>query len=130
MAGEGVTSLPFGNKRKRMLFAHTEENSSSFPHETQTALGRAPRGHTCSSLSLVFTSPRRRRPGLNRRQSSEPRGQRGWGGRPGVDERYRGTQGGAGRESKSLTQAGSPHGTLPWRRHGGPVCERNLPKVT
>lgn len=71
MAGEGVTSLPFGNKRKRMLFAHTEENSSSFPHETQTAPGRAPRGHTCSSLSLVFTSPRRRRPGLNQPWAAE-----------------------------------------------------------
>lgn len=27
-----VTSLAFGNKRRRILFAHTEENSSSPPH--------------------------------------------------------------------------------------------------
>ena len=49
-----------------------------------------------------------------------------------MDERYRGTQGGAGRESKSLTRAGLSHGTVPWykRRHQGPVCERSLPKVT
>ena len=71
MAEERVTSLSFGNKRKRILFAHTEENSSSFPHETQTALGRAPRGHTRSSLPLVFTSPRPWRPGLNRPWEAE-----------------------------------------------------------
>ena len=35
MAEERVTSLAFGNKRKQILFAHTEENSSPFPHETQ-----------------------------------------------------------------------------------------------
>lgn len=35
MAEEWVTSPAFGNKRKRILFAHTEENSSSFPHETR-----------------------------------------------------------------------------------------------
>lgn len=66
MAEERVTSLAFGNKRKRILFAHTEENSSPFPHETQTAPGKAPRGHTHSPLPLVFTSPRRWRPGLDR----------------------------------------------------------------
>lgn len=134
MAEERVTSLAFGNKRKRTLFAHTEENSSPFPHETQTAPGKAPRGHTHSPLPLVFTSPRRWRPGLDRQWAAEFRTPwaAGLGGRPGVDERYRGTQGGAGRESKSLTRAGLSHGTLLWYkwRHRGPVCERSLPKVT
>ena len=71
MAEERVTSLSFGNKRKRILFAHTEENSSPFPHETQTAPGKAPRGHTHSPLPLVFTSPRPWRPGLNRPWEAE-----------------------------------------------------------
>lgn len=31
MAEGCVTSLAFGNKRKRILFAHTQENSSSTP---------------------------------------------------------------------------------------------------
>lgn len=44
--GEPVTSPAFGNKRKRIVFAHTEENSSSLPQETAPA--RAPGGHTLS----------------------------------------------------------------------------------
>lgn len=134
MAEERVTSLAFGNKRKQILFAHTEENSSPFPHETQTAPGRAPRGHTHSPPPFGLHQPLQWWPGLNRQWMAEFRipWAAGLGGRPGVDERYRGTQGGAGRESKSLTRAGLSHGTVPWykRRHQGPVCERSLPKVT
>lgn len=50
---EWVTSPAFGNKRKRILFAHTEENSCSPPHER----ARAPRGqtHTCSPSLLGRT---------------------------------------------------------------------------
>lgn len=46
MDGERVTSPAFGNKRKRILFAHTEENSSFLPHETRRAWLGLPEGRT------------------------------------------------------------------------------------
>lgn len=67
MDGEWVTSPAFGNRRKRILFAHTEENSSFLPHETRRAWPGLPEGcidthtnaHTLPSplLSLIFISP-------------------------------------------------------------------------
>lgn len=42
-----VTSPAFGNKRKRILFAHLEENSSS--HHTSLPC-QAPRGHVSTSI--------------------------------------------------------------------------------
>ena len=102
-----------------------------FPTQDTDAPGRAPRGHTCSPLLLVYTSPRQR-PGLDQQWAAEFRTPwaAGLGARPGVDERYRGTQGGAGRESKSLTRAGSSHGTLPWykRRHRGLCVKGTCPR--
>lgn len=109
MDEEWVTSPAFGNKRKRILFAHTEENSSSFPHKTRWPWPGLPEDtHAPPPPSpLVLTSPPPPRgssqaeicPGL---QSSEPSGS---GAGAGVLAGLRGMEEAkaAAREAKGLT---------------------------
>ena len=79
MAEERVTSLAFGNKRKRILFAHTEENSSPFPHKTQTPRAGLPEDTHAPPSFWSTPAPGSGQASISSgRQSSEPRGQRGW----------------------------------------------------